>query len=163
MSLLVCRSASRTAKPFLTSQLTDPSYNVVCQQQGPPPPNPLVVERFQQVISQLFQQVILHASSLHILQSRLILHAISDQANMTRSHDLASCVFQRSSASQPSCKLHQSILDSRSTVSFNQHKDVTLCACHIPCQPLDLIQSQLTLAQSLNNSLSGSTRSLLSS
>jgi len=28
---------------------------VVCQQ-GPPPPNPLVVERFQQVISQLFQQ-----------------------------------------------------------------------------------------------------------
>ncbi len=25
--------------------------------QGPPPPNPMVVERFQQVISQLFQQV----------------------------------------------------------------------------------------------------------
>ena len=25
--------------------------------QGPPPPNPQVVERFQQVISQLFQQV----------------------------------------------------------------------------------------------------------
>ena len=41
----------------MTSQLTNPSYNVVCQQQGPPPPNPLVVERFQQVISQLFQQV----------------------------------------------------------------------------------------------------------
>ena len=30
---------------------------LVVAQQGPPPPNPLVVERFQQVISQLFQQV----------------------------------------------------------------------------------------------------------
>ena len=30
---------------------------VVCQQQGPPPPSPIVVERFQQVISQLFNQV----------------------------------------------------------------------------------------------------------
>ena len=29
---------------------------VICGQ-GPPPPNPQVVERFQQVISQLFQQV----------------------------------------------------------------------------------------------------------
>ena len=33
---------------------------VVCQQ-GPPPPNPLVVERFQQVISQLFQQARAHS------------------------------------------------------------------------------------------------------
>ena len=31
---------------------------VICGQ-GPPPPNPAVVERFQQVISQLFQQVLL--------------------------------------------------------------------------------------------------------
>eukprot|EP00884_Botryococcus_braunii_P020488 jgi/Botrbrau1/7122/Bobra.0143s0002.2 len=33
----------------------DPSRWIVCGQ-GPPPPNPMVVERFQQVISQLFQQ-----------------------------------------------------------------------------------------------------------
>ena len=31
--------------------------NLVIGGQGPPPPNPAVVERFQQVISQLFQQV----------------------------------------------------------------------------------------------------------
>lgn len=31
--------------------------NLVIAGQGPPPPNPAVVERFQQVISQLFQQV----------------------------------------------------------------------------------------------------------
>lgn len=43
------------SSPVLRSQLEDPSYSVVCQQ-GPPPPNPMVVERFQQVISQLFQQ-----------------------------------------------------------------------------------------------------------
>ena len=36
---------------------------VVCQQ-GPPPPNPLVVERFQQVISQLFQQACAHTQDL---------------------------------------------------------------------------------------------------
>lgn len=30
---------------------------VIYAGQGPPPPSPLVVERFQQVISQLFQQV----------------------------------------------------------------------------------------------------------
>lgn len=36
----------------------DPSRWIVCGQ-GPPPPNPMVVERFQQVISQLFQQVLL--------------------------------------------------------------------------------------------------------
>lgn len=29
---------------------------ITCNQ-GPPPPNPLVVERFQSVVSQLFQQV----------------------------------------------------------------------------------------------------------
>ena len=40
----------------------DVSGLVVCQQ-GPPPPNPLVVERFQQVISQLFQQVRPHSST----------------------------------------------------------------------------------------------------
>ena len=34
----------------------DVSKLVICGQ-GPPPPNPQVVERFQQVISQLFQQV----------------------------------------------------------------------------------------------------------
>ena len=39
---------------LITSQDTRPP--VVCQQ-GPPPPSPIVVERFQQVISQLFQQV----------------------------------------------------------------------------------------------------------
>ncbi|KAK9795494.1 hypothetical protein WJX73_007381 [Symbiochloris irregularis] len=33
-----------------------PNRQVVCGQQGPPPPSPIVVERFQQVISQLFQQ-----------------------------------------------------------------------------------------------------------
>lgn len=37
--------------------------NVIYAGQGPPPPSPMVVERFQQVISQLFQQV-----SGHILQ-----------------------------------------------------------------------------------------------
>lgn len=30
---------------------------VITCNQGPPPPNPLVVERFQSVVSQLFQQV----------------------------------------------------------------------------------------------------------
>jgi ATP-dependent Clp protease protease subunit len=30
---------------------------VITANQGPPPPNPLVVERFQSVVSQLFQQV----------------------------------------------------------------------------------------------------------
>ena len=40
----------------------DVSNLVICGQ-GPPPPNPAVVERFQQVISQLFQQVPLAASS----------------------------------------------------------------------------------------------------
>jgi hypothetical protein len=32
---------------------------VITCNQGPPPPNPLVVERFQSVVSQLFQQVCL--------------------------------------------------------------------------------------------------------
>lgn len=36
---------------------------VVYAGQGPPPPSPIVVERFQQVISQLFQQVRLPSSS----------------------------------------------------------------------------------------------------
>jgi ATP-dependent Clp protease, protease subunit len=31
-------------------------YPVVVANQGPPPPNPLVMERFQSVVSQLFQQ-----------------------------------------------------------------------------------------------------------
>lgn len=31
--------------------------NQIWAGQGPPPPSPIVVERFQQVISQLFQQV----------------------------------------------------------------------------------------------------------
>ena len=41
----------------LTLLCRDVSNLVICGQ-GPPPPNPAVVERFQQVISQLFQQVL---------------------------------------------------------------------------------------------------------
>ena len=44
---------------------------VICGQ-GPPPPNPQVVERFQQVISQLFQQVCRHRHdallTVHVLE-----------------------------------------------------------------------------------------------
>lgn len=49
----------------------DVSKLVICGQ-GPPPPNPQVVERFQQVISQLFQQVCRHRSdalpTMHVLE-----------------------------------------------------------------------------------------------
>jgi len=45
-------------KGVLTSQRPYPS--VICGQ-GPPPPNPLVVERFQGVVSQLFQARIVRA------------------------------------------------------------------------------------------------------
>ncbi len=38
--------------------------NVIYAGQGPPPPSPMVVERFQQVISQLFQQVSRHTVQL---------------------------------------------------------------------------------------------------
>lgn len=45
--MFVCRMdvTSRNRQPLITCN------------QGPPPPNPLVVERFQSVVSQLFQQV----------------------------------------------------------------------------------------------------------
>ena len=49
----------------------DVSKLVICGQ-GPPPPNPQVVERFQQVISQLFQQVCRHRYdallTMHVLE-----------------------------------------------------------------------------------------------
>ena len=49
----------------------DVSKLVICGQ-GPPPPNPQVVERFQQVISQLFQQVCRHRHdallTMHVLE-----------------------------------------------------------------------------------------------
>jgi hypothetical protein len=46
-NLLACRMemSSKSRQPVITAN------------QGPPPPNPLVVERFQSVVSQLFQQV----------------------------------------------------------------------------------------------------------
>lgn len=44
--------------------------------QGPPPPNPMVVERFQQVITQLFQQVC-HDGSIHTTPENTTLHSAS--------------------------------------------------------------------------------------
>jgi ATP-dependent Clp protease protease subunit len=41
--------------PRIAVESRNPHPPVICQ--GPPPPNPLVVERFQGVVSQLFQQV----------------------------------------------------------------------------------------------------------
>ena len=41
---------------MLVSTRADAAGQIWCGQ-GPPPPNPMVVERFSQVISQLFQQV----------------------------------------------------------------------------------------------------------
>lgn len=43
-------------RSLLVPDKADASGHVWCGQ-GPPPPNPMVVERFSQVISQLFQQV----------------------------------------------------------------------------------------------------------
>ena len=44
-------------RSLLIPSKADSSSQVWCGQ-GPPPPNPMVVERFSQVISQLFQQVL---------------------------------------------------------------------------------------------------------
>lgn len=52
-------AAARPALQHRTCELISrepPNRLVVCGPQGPPPPSPIVVERFQQVISQLFQQ-----------------------------------------------------------------------------------------------------------
>lgn len=55
-ALLSATSTSYLCRCELISR--EPSNRlVVCGPQGPPPPSPIVVERFQQVISQLFQQV----------------------------------------------------------------------------------------------------------
>ena len=43
-------------RSLLVPDKADASGQIWCGQ-GPPPPNPMVVERFSQVISQLFQQV----------------------------------------------------------------------------------------------------------
>ncbi|KAK9901617.1 hypothetical protein WJX75_004964 [Coccomyxa subellipsoidea] len=47
--------AERSSQIWTPTSQRDVSDLVICGQ-GPPPPNPAVVERFQQVISQLFQQ-----------------------------------------------------------------------------------------------------------
>ena len=52
----------RCSIDFDSSQLGD-EQQIWCGQ-GPQPPNPMVVERFQQVVSQLFQQVNLTALQL---------------------------------------------------------------------------------------------------
>jgi hypothetical protein len=53
--LFICLERCAAGSQIVCALPRDVGRLVVCQQ-GPPPPNPLVVERFQQVISQLFQQ-----------------------------------------------------------------------------------------------------------
>lgn len=74
----------------------NPHPPVVCQ--GPPPPNPLVVERFQGVVSQLFQQVWAachaacslravpghHKQTAHRTGQLGLLHAPASRASMRR-------------------------------------------------------------------------------
>lgn len=50
-------SRERLWTPPADSRITSHRSIPIVASQGPEPPNPLVVERFQQVISQLFQQV----------------------------------------------------------------------------------------------------------
>ncbi len=58
-------------RSLLVPNKADTSGQIWCGQ-GPPQPNPMVVERFSQVISQLFQQVYLHA----LWQAERLLHPI---------------------------------------------------------------------------------------
>ena len=56
-SSLTCRLLRpQNERSMHVSARADAAGQIWCGQ-GPPPPNPMVVERFSQVISQLFQQV----------------------------------------------------------------------------------------------------------
>jgi hypothetical protein len=56
--LVISKDAHCQAVCFCRTDVSSRSRQpVITCNQGPPPPNPLVVERFQSVVSQLFQQV----------------------------------------------------------------------------------------------------------
>ncbi len=67
---VLCRPKQQLWRPdsqrsLLVPDKADASGQIWCGQ-GPPPPSPMVVERFSQVISQLFQQVHLIVVSMRL-------------------------------------------------------------------------------------------------
>ena len=72
--------------------------------QGPPPPSPLVVERFQQVISQLFQQRIIRLggavedeNSNLIIASLLYMDSVDAKKDVTLYINVRHCTQHYSS------------------------------------------------------------------